>query len=77
MTAVRAPDLVPVRHNWLVRKYADRLRTYPRGLDPAIIADDLGLQPRTVMMMQLKLGLRRAANHQRGLTGGETQTKGD
>lgn len=53
-------DLPPEKPNAMVRKYADRVRAMD-GLDPAIIGAELGIQPRTVMMVQRKIGLRRCA----------------
>jgi hypothetical protein len=63
MTSIRAPDLIPLRPNWLVRRHERVVRSYPSGIDPAIIADDLGLTTRTVIMIQMKLGLRRPRTH--------------
>lgn len=51
-------DLPPEKPNALVRKYAAAVRAMA-GIDPAIIGDELGIQPRTVMMVQRKIGLRR------------------
>ncbi len=54
---VHAPDLVIPK----LAPHIKRLESYLRenvGVDPAIIADELGLQEFTVRTMQRKLGLR-------------------
>jgi len=49
-----APD---PRGGWLRRKYGARVIEL-HGISAALIADELGLQERTVVMLQRKLGLR-------------------
>ncbi len=63
MPKIHAPELYAPKHNWLVARHRRAIEA-ARGVDPAIIADDLGLSIRTVMMIQLKLGLRKCTtNH--------------
>ena len=51
-------DLPPEpRGGWMRRKYEKRLRAL-HGISAAAIADELGLQERTVVMLQRKIGLR-------------------
>lgn len=51
-------DLPPdPKGGWLRRKYGARI-TELQGISAAAIADELGLQERTVVMLQRKLGLR-------------------
>jgi hypothetical protein len=47
----------PERKNWMVRKHGARVREL-HGVSAKSIADELGLQERTVTMIQRKLGLR-------------------
>lgn len=56
-------DLPPdPRGGWLRRKYGPRIREL-QGINPAMIAMELGLQERTVVMIQRKLGLRGCRGH--------------
>ena len=56
-------DLPPdPRGGLLRRKYEQRIRDRV-GIDPAVIAMELGLQERTVVRLQVKLGLRGCRNH--------------
>lgn len=51
-------DLPPdPRGGWLRRKYERAIRERA-GISAALIADELGLQERTVVMLQRKIGLR-------------------
>jgi hypothetical protein len=56
---VRAPDLFHPKKSNLVQRYAKAMED-TQGVDPAVIADSLGLQVRTVCRIQRKLGLRNA-----------------
>jgi hypothetical protein len=56
-------DLPPdPRGGQLRRKYERQLRERV-GIDPALIAAELGLKERTVVRLQVKLGLRGCRNH--------------
>jgi hypothetical protein len=55
---VRAPDLFHPKKSNLVQRYAKAMED-TQGVDPTIIADQLGLQVRTVCRIQRKLGLRK------------------
>jgi len=57
MPNIIAPELYRKKNSDLVRKYAEQLRG-TGGIDPKILADQLGLQVRTVCMIQRKLGER-------------------
>ena len=61
MVRVVAPELVRAQTP-VVRKYARAVRE-AQGVDPAIIAETLGLKVATVEMIQRKLGLRRCRNY--------------
>lgn len=55
---IRCPDLYPRKKHTM---YTERVATYLRqnvGIDPAILAADLGLTPRFIISYQRKLGLR-------------------
>jgi hypothetical protein len=54
---VIAPELFPERPHWLVQKYGPAIRER-HGIDPVLIANDLGLSTQTVLMVQRKLRLR-------------------
>jgi hypothetical protein len=55
---VHAPDLFSPKKSNLVRRYATAMEG-TQGVDPAIVAEELGLQVRTVCKIQRKLGLRK------------------
>ena len=55
---VRGPDLFHPKKSNLFRRYAKAMEG-TQGVDPAIVADSLGLQVRTVCRIQRKLGLRK------------------
>ena len=62
MSTVYAPELVVPK---LAKKFA-KLETFMRaniGVDPDIIAHDLGITPRFVIACQRKLGLRKLTGH--------------
>ena len=55
---IRCPDLYPRKKHQM---YTDRVANYLRqniGIDPAILAQDLGLSLRFIISYQRKLGLR-------------------
>jgi hypothetical protein len=54
---VVAPELYPLKQSRMVRKYGAAIRE-AAGVDPAMIADSLGIKPITVVTIQRKLGLR-------------------
>jgi hypothetical protein len=56
-TNVYAPELYPRKKSRLVKRHEAQMAG-TLGVDPAIIADQLGLQVRTVCSIQRKLGLR-------------------
>lgn len=59
-------DLPPdPRGGWLRRKYGKRIRERD-GISAASIADELGLQERTVVMIQRKMGLRACRQQSNG-----------
>lgn len=56
MTTLR--DLPPEpRGGWMTKRWGAAIRER-HGISAALIADELGLQERTVIMIQRKLGLR-------------------
>ena len=56
-----APELYKPKHNWLVERHQKAVLA-ARGVDPALVADELGITERTVRMIQRKLGLRKCMN---------------
>jgi len=62
MPKVRAPDLFPQRQRHPNPQRDAYLRAHPL-IDPAILADALGITERTVRHRQRKLGLRLCVNH--------------
>ncbi len=66
---ITCADFFRPHPNKVVLKHQDEIRKAGYGVDPAIIAHKLGLQIRTVEMVQRKLGLRkcRSSNRKKGL----------
>lgn len=59
-------DLPPdPKGGWLRRKYGARIRELD-GISAASIADELGIQERTVVMIQRKMGLRACRQQSNG-----------
>lgn len=62
MVKVRAPELYTPRMWINIRKHRKAV-TEAVGIDPAIVAAQLGIKPNTVLMIQRKLGLRKCTGH--------------
>jgi hypothetical protein len=58
MSTIHAPDFYEPRKNWRTKKRDEFLRENV-GIDPAILADGLGVSERFVISYQRKLGIRR------------------
>jgi hypothetical protein len=66
--SVRAPDLFPLRRARMFTPDRDAFLLANLGVDPHILAETLGLSPRTIFMYQRKLGIRRCTWHDHGAT---------
>jgi hypothetical protein len=60
---IYAPDLYEPKRIWRTKIRDDFLRKYT-GIDPAILADELGLTERFVISYQRKIGVRPFSGHQ-------------
>jgi hypothetical protein len=61
---VHAPELWEPKPYWLTSERAAFLRSHA-GVDPALLAEELGVKESTIRLWQRKLGLRKCLNAQR------------
>ena len=68
MVEVRAPELYESKPSPLVRKHRNAILARV-GIDPAIIANELNLKERTVLLIQRKVGVRKVKQKKLKLKG--------